>query len=843
VTLPSIEPVNNNDNHLKNLSYIVRKPKGANAPPRASRLGRERFSISLPGENGSNEFGSNGAFPNINVSSLAQNSGHDIKIISKLEHLELKGPIHSQQSLRDVSSATISMLKIQGLPAGPVKEEQINAVLNLFKNFGEAPSIIDGRLEVGDDIWDEFEDSEKLKNNLEMLLVCKKMNLHFEVARSHNLPGFLVIPKFHCMKCYESWLINHQVPTHCEHPEQPIRGAPIALDERAQIFLKDQNVSYIEIQGSQALMNRKFRKPTLTSSALRARILLSNRDSRTRHVDSKTGVETVPTRPTTGKQTTTPKRPDSEASAIEIASDEKSHRPSPLLLARSHDEDSTHGITDVLIKSSNSGPNDGMRKYGGLTNSQAKIFVDKNSLTKVEEAEQRQKHYNSASRNTTSPLAKKSSKDGLFGKRTYNKKNKRQRGSKGQARKNGSKTRLVDKTGATEETLVNVSDEAMPKGEYSYRRVLMGGASKGQMGAGERRPSGVSNNLMTLDLGDEAKDPRASTNKANANIRERKTRKNSTNTAPGARRDSLDSAASRSSQHGGSRRGSLPDNEKQQYKVQGQGRNIQRQDGKRGGGFTYNTSSNALGLGFSQTPSSQATSRGNEGSGSEGEENDEDADSSKTQSRARYGSPTGRTDSGHSREGTSRSGMVKRRGILKTKNRDGVYGDRSGSPLPDMQRRGSERTGSGHLVRMSDHGSAGSISSERKSSAHARCFDGNGTSYDSAGNLVGSADWMKQRSPKSQNSLGPVQSKKRNIFFSTRWAKPQKGEDLTPSENGLRTPTPPSQFPRCDLTAIKMMSMTSRISFSYYQNIPGPLRKNKEMLAQAMNGRRKPKKR
>ena len=311
----------------------------------------------------------------------------------------------------------------------------------------------------------------------------------FQVAKSRDLPGILVIPKFHCAKCYESWVTHHQVPEKCVHPEEPIRGAPIALDERAHIFLKDQNVSYIEIQGSQAMLNRKIRRPTLTSSALRAKIMLSNRDSRTRHVDSKTGVETTTTRPTTtsttsSKQTTTiMKRPDSEASAIEIASDEKSHRPSPLLndipVSHSQEEDSTHGITDVLIKSSNSGDN-GMRKYGGLTKSQAKIFVDKNSLTKVEEAEQRQKQLSSSS-NTTSSLAKKSSKEGLFGKRGTNKKNKRQRGGKGYTKKNGSKTRLVDQTGATEETLVNVSDEAMPKGDYSYRKMLMGGPSNGKL--------------------------------------------------------------------------------------------------------------------------------------------------------------------------------------------------------------------------------------------------------------------------------------------------------------------------------------------------------------------------
>ena len=57
---------------------------------------------------------------------------------------------------------------------------------------GKAPSLIDGRLELEDGIWDEFEDSEKLKNNLEVLLVCKKMNLHFEVRILQLLPCHLL---------------------------------------------------------------------------------------------------------------------------------------------------------------------------------------------------------------------------------------------------------------------------------------------------------------------------------------------------------------------------------------------------------------------------------------------------------------------------------------------------------------------------------------------------------------------------------------------------------------------------------------------------------------------------
>jgi len=46
---------------------------------------------------------------------------------------------------------------------------------------------LNGDFNAEDDIWDEFNDSVKLKNNLEVLLVCKKMNLHFEVCLKNKI--------------------------------------------------------------------------------------------------------------------------------------------------------------------------------------------------------------------------------------------------------------------------------------------------------------------------------------------------------------------------------------------------------------------------------------------------------------------------------------------------------------------------------------------------------------------------------------------------------------------------------------------------------------------------------
>lgn len=160
------------------------------------------------------------------------------------------------------------------------------------------------------------------------------------------MAGMLVIPKFHCQRCFESWMRDCTVPTDCAFPEDPVRGAPIALDERAHVFLKDQhNVSYIEITGSQSTLNKKFRNVSLTSSLLRNK-LLSSRDSRNEFVLKKPGTEGGFS---SRSKINHPTRPNSEARAKPPENDEKASS-SP----RDRDvgnEDEAGGITDVLIKS------------------------------------------------------------------------------------------------------------------------------------------------------------------------------------------------------------------------------------------------------------------------------------------------------------------------------------------------------------------------------------------------------------------------------------------------------------------------------------------------------------
>jgi len=245
----------------------------------------------------------------------------------------------------------------------------------------------------------------------------------------------LVIPKFHCQRCYEVWLKDLEVPQHCDLPENPIRGAPIALDERAHVFLKDQNVSYIEIRGSQSTLNSKLRKATLTSSMLRSKLLSSrssqNNNNLNNHTDSKSVM--LP-----NKSRRRHHRPNSEASAISIAGDEK--RP-----GAGKSEEEISGITDVLISKAGEAEGDGIRKYGGMTDSQARVFVNRSLLDAEAASEQKQQRQRAESQaaervgsQASMTTTKKKSKEGLHGKNSK----KSRRGRRGVGNKKGSQTDL-----------------------------------------------------------------------------------------------------------------------------------------------------------------------------------------------------------------------------------------------------------------------------------------------------------------------------------------------------------------------------------------------------------------
>lgn len=278
----------------------------------------------------------------------------------------------------------------------------------------------------------------------------------------------LVIPKFHCQRCFEAWLRDCDVPKDCTNPEDPVRGAPIALDERAHIFLKDQNVSYIEIRGSQTNINKRMRNVALTSSLLRNK-LLANRDSRNDFSPrNQSGTNSSLGQSSRSRNQT---RPSSEARAIPIDNDEK------VPASPRGDQDQASGITDVLIKSGAAADAaDGIRRYGGLTNSQARVFVNSSLLNaEAGPASGDQKHGISTSSQSnitgsgreqksqasnytgSSGAKKKPSRETLNGKSggAGGKRSKRNRGGRNRGGKNGSKTNLPDSGGETSKTSVN----------------------------------------------------------------------------------------------------------------------------------------------------------------------------------------------------------------------------------------------------------------------------------------------------------------------------------------------------------------------------------------------------
>ena len=308
-----------------------------------------------------------------------------------------------------------------------------------------------------------------------------------------------------------------------------------------------------------------------------------------------------------------------------------------------------------------------------------------------------------------------------------------------------------------------------------------------------------------------------------------------------------DSQQSQQSSRGGSRRNSTSSQQQlqlgQNYKVQGEGNNLQlRQEstrrlsqGSNGAGSRRGSSSNPLGLGFTQSTNFQQQQRQQRGNDDGDEIKDDQATPSKMQVRMRRDSFPGSASYNSMRrpssldDGTNEGGAGVRGGkrqiVLKQKMRTDKgelppVGNKA--PPSDLFKGMSERVGSG--------GSLSGDSRPSSRSSHSRSFK---DQCDSKGDLiVNSSHAGLDRSSKNKY-YGAQPSKKRNIFFASRFNKYRKnsqGNEVTPSVNALRTPSPPLTFPKCDLVALKMMSMTSRSSFSYYQNVPAQYKKHNEFV-------------
>ena len=311
------------------------------------------------------------------------------------------------------------------------------------------------------------------------------------------------------------------------------------------------------------------------------------------------------------------------------------------------------------------------------------------------------------------------------------------------------------------------------------------------------------------------------------------------------RRGSVQSIQSCSGRNSSSRQQSRGGGGKD-YEVKGEGNNLQSRQESRG---RRRGSSNPLGLGFTQSSSFQQQNQhqqrggdddGNgDGSIEGGVENDR-ATPSKMQVRIRrdsfpcsFSSQNIRRSS-LNKDSSSGSGGGRRQIILKQKTRNENGKLPPVTPPSDLFKGMSERTGS--------EGSSSCESRPSSRTSHSRCFK---DQYDSKGNFMVNSSHAGIDNITKNNKFGTQHNKKRNIFFASKITKYRKNsqeyDEVSPSNNALRTPSPPLTFPKCELAALKMMSMTSRCSFSYYQSVPAQYKKHNESVRnRAMNvGKRK----
>lgn len=220
---------------------------------------------------------------------------------------------------------------------------------------------------------------------------------YFQVARGRNLPGILVVPKFHCRRCYHTWLDGNEAPNNCDQPSDPVRGALIALDERAKVFLKDRDVSFIEIRGQcqSIYQSSGHRRPTFdflrekgsiqhvrhnsfvdnlgTDEEEKEEAVKMDKEETTSfsNAEPRMSVHYKLKKSATNQDGSSLKNTTSEECASSGAA--KSSKQKQNLISTNEKR-----VGHVVADPNDAG--DGIRKYGGMTNSQARVFVNRSLL-------------------------------------------------------------------------------------------------------------------------------------------------------------------------------------------------------------------------------------------------------------------------------------------------------------------------------------------------------------------------------------------------------------------------------------------------------------------------------
>ncbi|XP_057293369.1 uncharacterized protein LOC130621992 isoform X2 [Hydractinia symbiolongicarpus] len=172
-------------------------------------------------------------------------------------------PRHSVAEARSPLN-TISTLSIRGIASNQVKdkEDQEIAYNDAATTYGIDPNQVR---------WDDFNNKSRLEDNIQKLLSCKKVLVKLDLAKVDYIPGILAVPVFHCPRCLDLWRKSKSIPEKCDEKSQPTRGKPIALDDEANYLLLSNNlgnISYIQIHGRNVNTTRqagKRRKTIMTA--------------------------------------------------------------------------------------------------------------------------------------------------------------------------------------------------------------------------------------------------------------------------------------------------------------------------------------------------------------------------------------------------------------------------------------------------------------------------------------------------------------------------------------------------------------------------------------------------
>lgn len=223
---------------------IIKKRKGPNVPPKMSRVKDKDRRQSVVKE----------AFSKSKLDDLTVISGltkqQSISEIAEKDPTQNDYEMYSAELLFAAEGGarvdSTDMFTIMSL--GPQDDINRRGIVKIDDDDGE--DCIDPALVK----WNDFTDKERLEENMQSLITCKKVILELQVAKLDYIPGIIALPIFHCKRCWELWNKNKQIEDNCREESSPFRGLPMALDEvTASLLLlnndESTNISYIQVRG------------------------------------------------------------------------------------------------------------------------------------------------------------------------------------------------------------------------------------------------------------------------------------------------------------------------------------------------------------------------------------------------------------------------------------------------------------------------------------------------------------------------------------------------------------------------------------------------------------------